>query len=361
VKALIEQSIFAERLQIVQKAVSNRTTLPILSGIYVEAISDNLTLYATDLEIAIKTSAKAQIKKEGQIVLPAKLITEIVKNLPEAKVELVSNENENTLQIKSQQSTFNLNTLAPDDYPHFPDTEDTASFKILKKDFDKAVRQVINSASKDESRPILTGALINIEKEKIKIVATDSYRLALKEISSKNSSATQAIIPHRALDEASKIECKDIKITLSPNQAVFYLNDTTIVSRLINGQYPNYSQLFPQKFETTIVSNKDELLSAVKRVSILSLNNTPLKINTSSGKLKISAETADYGSANEEIMATTKGKDIEIAFNAKYLIDGLLGIDGENAVLELVDPLQPGILKSDEKGFNYLLMPIRLS
>jgi len=364
VRTNLSQGDLNSALQIVQKAVSSRSILPILSGIFFDAEEGSIKLCSTDLELSIMCEIPVGIEQNGSTVIPARLIGDIVKNLPDERLSLESDEKGSGVKLTCGSSVFNLKSFPAEDFPRFPELLKEKSILINGKDFSEVVKQVVKAVSKDETRPVLNGVLMTVEKGKLKMVATDSYRLSIREISIEGapSEDIKVIIPARCLDEVSKI-CgdKNLEIGLAKNQVYFKTEGVVIVSRLIEGQFPNYQQLLPGDCELRVKFNRDSLISSLRRVSLLAQNNSLVKIKINENSAQVSAMTQDLGSAVEEIEAEVAGEGIEIAFNAQFLIDGLNSVDEEEVFLELNSPLKPGLLRPlISQDFIYLAMPVRI-
>jgi DNA polymerase III subunit beta len=348
-KISIARSELLEALSTVSKGMSARSTLPILSGVLISAGEGEISLQATDLEISIRHTAPALIEQEGQIVVPGKLLMDIVRSLPEAAVT-IETEGE-TAHIRCQHSSFTVKTLKPSDFPKFPEVEVNKSLSLTSSTLVSMVRQVSKAVSRDETRAILTGILLIIEGPSI-----------IEETAGED---IEVVIPGKALEEVTRLgsEAEKVVLGISDNQIVFEFGNTVFVTRRIEGTFPNYKQLIPKESETTAVVSGEELTAAVKRVSLMALHNTPLKlsVNVEDQTLSLSAATQDVGDASEDLMVKTEGKDVEIAFNHAFLMDGLNSVGTDSVRLEVQSALKPGLLKSvEEEGFLYLLMPVRL-
>ncbi|MDZ4168401.1 MAG: DNA polymerase III subunit beta [Coriobacteriia bacterium] len=366
-KLSIARSELVEALSIVSKGMSSRSTLPILSGIYFSADDGLLTLQSTDLEVSVKHSIPALTDDGGQVVIPGRLLTDIVRSLPEAAVTLET-EGDHVL-VRCQQSAFTVKTLNSSDFPKFPEVAVSESFKLPSSVLSSMVRKVAKAVSRDETRAVLTGVLMVIDGPMIKMVATDSYRLAMDEVILEESAGAQieVVVPGRALDEATKIAAgsSDVIVGVSDNQVVFESGETTFVARRIEGTFPNYKQLVPERSDddTVITIATDELAAAVKRVSLLALHNAPLRVSVSveDQTLSLSATTQDVGDASEDLMVKVEGKDVEIAFNHSFMTDGLASVSTDTVSLLIQSAMKPGLLRSSEgEDFRYLLMPVRL-
>lgn len=364
-KLSIARSELLDALNTVSKGMSARSTLPILSGIYLDATEGQLSLQATDLEVSVRHSAPALIEDEGQIVVPGKLLSDIVRSLPEAAVTLELDKD--IMSVRCQQSAFTVKTLNPADFPKFPTLSIERSISLPAGTLASMVKKVSKAVSRDETRAILTGVLFLIDGPSLRLVATDSYRLAVVErlLDEPIGEDIEAVIPGRAIDEATKLAAAGevVRIGVSENQIVFEFGETTFVTRRVEGNFPNYKQLIPKEAETTAQLDKEEFLAAVRRVSLMALHNTPLKlsVNHEDQTLALSATTQDVGDASEDLMVKAEGKDVEIAFNHAFLIDGLSSVPTETVLLEVQSALKPGLLRSrGEEDFLYLLMPVRL-
>lgn len=364
-KLSIARSELLDALSVVSKGMSARSTLPILSGILLNASDGSLTLQATDLEVSVRHSAPALIEGDGQTVVPGKLLTDIVRSLPEAAVTLELDGD--TMAVRCQHSSFTVRTLSPADFPKFPEIEVSSSVDLPADLLSAMARKVSKAVSRDETRAILTGILFVIDGHTLRMVATDSYRLAVTEtlLESTDSVEMELVVPGRALEEASRLAASANKVTLgtSENQVVFSFGETTFVTRRIEGTFPNYKQLIPKDATTTVTVSTEELQAAVKRVSLLAMHNTPLKISVlaEDQTLSLSATTQDVGDASEDLMVKVDGGDVEIAFNHAFLTDGLASVPTDTVDLEIQSSLKPGLLKVDgDDKFLYLLMPVRL-
>jgi len=352
-------------VQVVQKAVSTRSTLPILTGILFNVENNRLILNSTDLEMSIKCECDVKAQIPGSAVVPARLIGDVLRNLPNAVIKFNSDTSNNVLKLECDKAKFNIKILPPEDFPKLPELSSEKFYTVDAQAFISAVKQIIKAVSRDETRPILTGILFNITKDRLKMVATDSYRLAIKEIEIKSTDENiKIVLPARALDEIIKIvpqDEKELVITVAENQIAFSFGETTLISRLIEGEFPKYQQLLPESYQLQLQLDRETLTGAVKRASLVALNNSPIKINTAGNKIKISAQTADVGEAAEELDVKEELEQMTIAFNAQYLLDGLGSVNEEELVLEIIGPLNPTLIRAPgEEDFLYLIMPVRV-
>ena len=364
-KFSINQKELQNAISVVYKGVSTRSTLPILSGIYIEAQKDSLMLQATDLVLSIKYSTDALIESEGKIVVPGRLFSEIVKNLPDAAVSLELVEQD--LIIMCDASSFSIKTLDPQDFPAFPAVETDQEVSLPFNIFSDMVRKVARVVSKDESRAVLTGVLINIKEKNLQMVATDSYRLAIaeKELEENHTQEFEAVISGKFLQDIISLPQTDNQITLalSENQIIVSYKDTIFINRRLEGNFPNYKQLLPDAYTTRVELETARLNEAVKRVSTLDIKTAPIKIdvNIDSQTVQLSSVAQDIGSAQETLSGEVTGENVVIAFNHGYIIEGLASIESNNVFLEIKDTNKPGIFRAGgEENFFYLIMPVRI-
>ncbi len=363
-KISVARGELLEALSIAGKWLSSRTTLPILSGILLSASGEDLTLQSTDLEVSIRDVVKANVETEGQTVVPGRLITDIVRSLPEAAVTIDAGARDPAV-ISCGQSKFQVRTLSPDDFPKFPEVQTEKKVTIPTETLVSVVRQVSKAVSRDATRPILTGVLTSIEGDTLRMVATDSYRLAVREVGlgGGETESLEVVVPGKAMEEVPKLagSAENVSIGVSENQVVFEFGQTVYVSRRIEGNFPNYRQLIPKERETVVTVDREELLEAVKRVSLMAQHNAPLRLKVTESTLTLSAQTADVGEATEDLMVQTEGKDVEIAFNHAFLLDGIGAPTSEQVTIEILSPLKPGVLHPvGGEDLTYLLMPVRL-
>jgi DNA polymerase III subunit beta len=351
-------------LSVVGKGMSARSTLPILSGILISCEAGEIQLQATDLEVSVRRICAALVEDAGQAVLPGRLLTDIVRNLPEAAVTIETEAD--TAHIRCQQSSFTVRTLNASDFPKFPQVIVEQTVSLPAGVMISAVKRVSKSVSRDETRATLTGVLVVVEGPSLKMVSTDSYRLAISEVilEGETRDGLSVVIPGKALDEVTRLasESQVITIGLAENQIVFEFGQTTFVTRRIEGNFPNYKQIIPKDSATTIEVPSDELIASVKRVSLMALHNSPIRlaVNVEDQTLSLSATTQDVGDASEDLPVKVEGVDVGIAFNHSFLMDGLSSAGTETVTLKIKDHEKPGLIESgSEEGFLYVLMPVR--
>jgi DNA polymerase III subunit beta len=357
----------AETLQVVGRGVSTRTTVQILAGIMLRASAGRLYLSATDMEISIRDSLEAQVEEEGAVVVPGRLLVDIVRLLPAGEVTLEHRADEGVVRLTCGSASYSLNTYGAEDFPRLPEIEPESAFSVEREAFLDTVGRVGRSASRDESRPVLTGILVRFEGEKLVMAATDSYRLSVKEttLSSGPVRELEAIVPARALQELARVgqtaQSETIDVGVQEDQVVFGVDGVWLTARRIDGQFPNYKQLLPEQFEAEVQLPREELLDVVRRTGLLAQRKSPLRLRFDEGELTVSAQTQDVGEARESLPVAYTGEALEIGFNAEFLRDGLESVTDETARLKLISPLRPGLLHGESDDFLYLIMPIRLA
>lgn len=355
------------KLSVVSRAVSTRAATQALSGILLSADSDGVSLCATDLEMGMKTQLEAEADGTGSILLPGRLFSELARSLGDPTVEIELREAERDVEIRSGKSSFHLRVLPSEDFPKFPDEEgDPLTIPAAK--LAETVDLVARAASRDDMRPVLTGVLVSASGTEMTMVATDSYRLAVKrtELESAIGGEIEANIPARALRELGRIVTADgvesVSVALLRNQAVFKAGAIVLNTRLIEGQFPNFRQLLPESYEHDVRLRQSELLEVTRRVSQLAQRNAPLRLSFSAGELKVAASTPDVGDAEETMPVAFEGEPLEIGFNPDFLREGIESIEADEVMLRLISPLRPGLLQPvDNEDFRYLVMPIRLN
>ena len=368
-KFTCDRSALVDKLGVLARGVSTRSALPVLSGILLQANEGRLDLFATDMELSIKANLTTPVERDGEIVVPARLFSDVVRNLPDE--EVVIEAAEAAVKVSAGRAAFSLNSWAAADFPQTSTFDMTGSFKVGREPFIATLNKAGRAASRDETRPILTGVLMTIMGDTLKMVATDSYRLAVKETKLDHSLETevQAIVPVKALGEVTRLASAlgpgDIEIAIGENQAVFRLSDPAgdvwIASRLIEGQFPNYKQLLPDTFDHEVTIDRGQLMATARRVSLLAQKNAPLRMGFAENRLTMKALTLDVGQAEESIDVEFSGEPFEIGFNPGYLIEGVDAIDDAVTLLRFTSPLHPGLISGPGDDFTYLIMPIRLS
>ena len=354
----------ASRLAIVARGVSTRTAVLVLGGIQLRAQDGRLHLAATDMEVSLRTELDCSVDGEGTVVVPGRLLLDISRSLPDSEVTIEHKPEEAVVVVTAGTANYRLHTYSSEDFPRLPDVELSSLHTVDRDALIDTVARVGRSASRDESRPVLTGILVRFEPGKIVMAATDSYRLAVKETPVEASLPDlEAIIPARALQELSRIAAgtDELRLGLQENHVVFGADGTWLTTRRIDGQFPNYRQLLPEQFDHELVLPRDELLEVVRRVSLMAQRNSPLRLRFAEGELTVSAVTQDVGEARESLPAPYTGEAMEIGFNAEFLRDGLESVEADSIKFKLISPLRPAVLEGDSDDYVYLIMPIRLA
>jgi DNA polymerase III subunit beta len=367
-KLTTKREDLVSKLSTVSRAVSTRATTQALSGILLSAGQGRVTLSATDLDMGLTTALDAEVATEGSVLLPGRLLADVVRLLPDPTVEIEAREAERDVEIRSGSSSFHLRVLPAEDFPKLPDPGDAAGLKIPAKALESSIELVARAASRDDMRPVLTGVFVTASGSEMTMVATDSYRLAVKrtDLEADLGGEIEANIPARALRELSRIlaaeGAEEATIWLLPNQAVFEAGSITLTTRLIEGQFPNFRQLLPESYEHDLRLQRTDFLDVVRRISQLAQRNAPLRLSLESGELTVAAETPDVGDATETMPVAFEGEALEIGFNPEFLKEGIESVEGDEVLLRLISPLRPGLLQPVEsEDFRYLVMPIRLN
>jgi DNA polymerase-3 subunit beta len=368
VKISLERDVLLAQLQTVSRVASTRSAIQALSGVQLAARQDGCELRATDMDVGLRVPLEAEVAREGTVVLPARLILDVVRSLPGSQVSLELRSAEQDVEIVAGNATFHIRTLRGDDFPPFPEPDADSTVELPADAFVSTALKVAGSASRDETRPVLTGILVSASERDLRMVATDSYRLSVKEttLESPLSSAFEVNVPARALQELARLvthaEDETLSVSVRQNQVLFTLGRVILSSRLIDGQFPNYRQLLPDTFEHELRIAGGELTEVVRRISLLAQKNAPLRLAFAPGELTVSAQTPDVGEASESLPVAFQGDALEIGFNPDFLRAGLEAIDEGDVLLKLISPLRPGLIEAgDESRFRYLIMPIRLN
>src|SRR5262245_61859813 len=343
-KAVCSRDELTRALGIVSRGVSTRTTVQILSGILLEADGGKLNLAATDMELSLRTSLEAQVETDGSVVVPGRLLLELARLLPDAEVTIEHRLEEAVVEVRCGSASYRLHTYNAEDFPRLPDTQGIELHEVDRETLLETVSRVSRSASRDESRPVLTGVLVHFEPGKLVRAATDSYRLSVKETELEGSvPELEAIVPARALGELARIAAdgETIQLGVHENQVVFGTGGAWLTTRRIDGQFPNYKQLVPEAFEHEVALPREELLDVVRRVSVMAQRNSPLRLRFADGELVVSAQTQDVGEARESLPVSFTAEALEIGFNADFLRDGLESVDSDTVKLRLISPLRP--------------------
>jgi DNA polymerase-3 subunit beta len=363
VKITVSKDDLVQALAVVARAVSTRTSVQILSGILLEASGAELRVAATDMELSLRATIGAQIDGDGSIVLPGKTLVDIARLLPAEDVSIEHKPTESVVHLTAGSASYTLHTYNPEDFPRLPDVTSVQTFAVEREPLLETIQRVARAASRDESRPVLTGILVQFAGSKLTMAATDSYRLAVKETELDGSAPElEAIVPGRALQELARIASAGdtVDVGVHENQVVFGTEGTWLTTRRIDGQFPNYRQLLPEQFEHELTLPRGELLEVVRRAAVMIQRATPLQLRFAEGEVTVIARTHEVGESKESMPAPFSGDALEIGFNADFLRDGLESVDGDDIRLKLISPLRPAVLQGDGDEFTYLVMPIRL-
>ena len=350
------------------RVASTRSAIQALSGVQLAAQSGACELRATDMDVALRVPLQAEVQREGVVVLPARLILDVIRALPAPEVSLELRAAEQDVEIVDDSDVLNIRTLRAEDFPPFPEPDPETSVSLPAQAFVSTALKVAGSASRDETRPVLTGILVSASDRELRMVATDSYRLSVKEtvLEAPLERSFEVNVPARALQELARVAVhagdEQLEVSHRQNQVLFSIGSVVLSSRLIDGQFPNYRQLLPEGFEHELRIAGPELTDVVRRMSLLAQKNAPLRLSFSAGELTVSAQTPDVGEARESLPVPFQGEPLEIGFNPEYLRAGLEAIEQGDVLLKLISPLRPGLIEAaDESRFQYLIMPIRLN
>jgi DNA polymerase-3 subunit beta len=354
----------AQKVALVARAVSTRTSVQVLLGVLLRAEAGRLHLAATDMEVSLRTSLDAEVEDEGTAVVPGRLLVDLARLLPEGEVSIEHRSDEGAVRIECGTASYRLHSYGVEDFPRLPEVDALQLFTIERDALLDTVARVSRSASRDESRPVLTGVLVRFESGKLVMAATDSYRLSVKETPFEGDTLElEAIIPARALGELGRIAqtVDTIQLGVQENQVVFVVDGATLTTRRIDGQFPNYKQLLPETFEHELVLTRADLLDVVRRTSVMAQRNAPLRLRFAEGELTVSAQTQDVGESRESLPAPFEGDTFEIGFNPEFLRDGIESMSADEVTLKLISPLRPAVIVGKADDPTYLIMPIRLA
>jgi DNA polymerase-3 subunit beta len=334
----------------------------VLSGVLVRAQEGTLELAATDMELSLRTTIDARVEGDGALVVPGRLLVDVARLLPADEVELAYRPADGAVSVRSGSYSSRLNVYAAEDFPRLP-AVDVQLQEIETASLLETIDRVARAASRDESRPVLTGILVRFEGSTLVMAATDSYRLSVKETAlAQPGPDLEAIIPARALGELARIAAGSdtVRLGMNENHVIFGVGDVWLTTRRIDGQFPNYKQLLPETFEVELELPRGELLDVVRRAAVMAQRNTPLRLRFTEGELTVAAQSQDVGETTESLPAGYTGEPLEIGFNADFLREGLESVSEDTVHLRLINPLRPGLVTEGDT-FWYLIMPIRLA
>jgi DNA polymerase III subunit beta len=368
-KLRAERNEFVDTIAWATRTVGSRPTLPSLAGVHIDASENRLVARATDLELSAEISVEVQVDEPGTVLLPGRLLGQIAARLPEMPVEVEGSPDR--VVISCGRARFSVRGMPVEDFPRIPEPDAEAASGVVEADrFVRLVSQVSRAASTDEARPILTGVKLEGDKEGLVAVATDSYRLARRRVAWEDGTDVEALVPARALTEAAKAAADaggQVEIVFERGQVSFLLGDRRLQTTLVEGTYPDYRQLLPEASGSRVVADREELVEALQRVSVVALGqaNTPVVLKFSDETLELNVDTQELGEASEAIPVELDGEGLQIAFNPVFLLSGFEGMETSQVLIELHDGLKPAVIRphgedADQDGI-YLLMPVRTS
>ena len=365
-KLICSKSNLLHGVNIVSKAVPTRTTMAILECILIDASANEIKFTANDMELGIETKIEGEIAERGVIALDAKIFSEIVRKLPDSDVVIETDASFKTT-ITCEKAKFNIVGKSGDDFSYIPYIERNEAITLSQFTLKEVIRQTIFSIADNDNNKLMTGELFEIEENHLKVVSLDGHRISIRNIELKNNyEHKKVVVPGKTLQEVSKIlpgsAEEDVNMFLTDNHIVFEFDDTTVVSRLIEGEYFKIEQMLSSDYETKVKINKRELLDCIDRATLLVKegDKKPIIMNVTDGNMELKINSF-IGSMNEDIDIVKDGKDILIGFNPKFFIDALRVIDGEEVSLYMVNPKAPCFIKDDEGKFIYLILPVNFN
>ena len=354
-------------IQTAQRAIISKPSTPIFSCIHIFTEENNLTVQAMDLNMAISCTIEALISEPGEIVVSAKHLAELIRKLPSESLTIAKNNEQKTIKVTSGQSEFNLLLMNEDDYPKFPSFDGNKTITIADEKIKELIKKTIFSCSADEARPLFTGVLVEVKDDKITFVGTNTHRLAIKASEQATTEPMSMIIPAKVLNEITRNLTgelpQEVTISLLNNQIMVLIDNIVIVSRLIEGKFPDYNKVIPAKFAVKTKVNPKELAGAVERVALFSTEGdySIVKMSVDAEQMTITSSSPDVGTGREIIACATEGDKLNVAFNAKYILDILKNIDAEQVELAMNTSLSPVCVTSEEeKDYIYIVTPVRV-
>ena len=354
-----ERDELADVLSRAARAIGTRSPLPILQGLLVDVVGNSMRVTGTDLDVTIRTELEVEMMEEGSTVIPARLTSEAVRKLPPGAVVLQAADGETELTGGGPQ--FKFREFPVDDYPKIAEPELEGAVEVDGDAFAAALAQVSVAASTDDARPILTGIFFESEGGALRMVATDSYRLAVCDVPSVKAELS-GLVPVRALRELARtVGAPKLRVAIGSREATFASSRGTLTARLIEGTFPNYRQLIPESYPNRVTMDRDAIIEAVDRASLVAEDHIPLRLALQDDGVELTVTRQDVGGEAEHISASYVGEEMTLAFNSRYLNDGLSVVEGDDVILDVMDPLKPGVVRgSGSEDFLYLLMPVRL-
>lgn len=358
-KLVCPREELSKALQAVLRSTGARAGIPALAGVLMELDDEKLSLTTTDLELTTQVSIPVS-GEAGQVLLPARLLAEIVRNLRGEDVELVRENG--TMRVAGGRARFGLRFLPAEDFPRIEPSGERRTLVMEGPSFGKALNQVVIAASRDETRPVLTGVLFEGEGDELRLVATDSYRLALRKLRVEGADGIKTIVPARAIQEVARMASGEVRVVTGGPQVAFETGNVVLQSRLIEGEFPAYKQLLPESQPNTLEVERGTFSECLRRIAVLAQDATPVFLELGEEGIRLTCQSQGLGEATEEIDGSYQGEPMRVAFNPAYLENGVEAVETETVRLEFSDPQRPVLVRGkDEGGFVYLLMPIRVS
>jgi DNA polymerase-3 subunit beta len=362
-KFICEKNKLQEAISVTQKAVTGKSAMPILQGLLIDASEGKLTITGSDIDLSIETKIDANIIENGKVVVDARLFGDIVRKLPNSSIE-ISSATDNSIEIICEKTKFNLIHMSADDFPVLPSIDENNIFSIEQKLLKNMIRGTIFAIAQEESRPILTGVLVEIKDGRINLVALDGYRLALKSEAIDSDGSIKAVIPGKTLNEVVKILEDEgvVNITFTSNHILINLGDTKIISRLLEGEFIKYTSIIPEEYSLKITVERNKILNCIERASLVAKEgNTNLIKFDINDEFMVLTSNSQLGNVREELNIILQGEPLQIAFNAKYMIDLLKIMDEEEIYMEFSSSVSPCVVKNkQDDNCTYLVLPVRL-
>lgn len=354
-------------IQTVQRAIVSRPSTPIFSGIHLLTKNGKLEVQGMDLNMAISCTIDAEIEEEGNIVISAKQFSELIRKLPEEKITISKNKENQTIKVESGKSEFQLLLMNAEDYPKFPVFNAEKTISIADEKVKELIKKTIFACSNDEARPLFTGILVEIKDDKVTFVGTNTHRLAIKSLPQESTEPMSMIIPSKVLNEISRNLTgempQEVKISLLYNQIMVMIDNVVIVSRLIEGKFPDYRRVIPPQFAIKATVNIEKLAGAVERVALFSNEGdySIIKVNIEDNEMTITSSSPDLGTGREIINCVSEGEKLNVAFNSQYILDILKNLQGEEAIFQMNTSLSPVCITSaEEADYIYIVTPVRV-
>lgn len=363
-KFAVTKEALLDGLQRIQNVVSTRSTLPVLTNALLETTETGLRLTTTDLEVAIRCEIPAQVERQGATTLPARRLAAIVRELPASEITIESDA-KNVSTIRCGSSYFKMFGLAKEEFPAFPSFKDAKTYTIKQSELRDGLRKTSYAISVDETRYVLNGILFSFKENKLTLVATDGRRLALfdSDLEFPRSHERDFIVPTKAVTELQRLlgDDAEIQVSVAENLVSFEISGSQLVSKLVEGNYPNYRQVIPGEAKERVTLEREAFLTSVKRVALLSSDKTSsVRLNFTKNNLDITANTPEVGEARESLAVAYRGRDLSIAFNPEFVLDPLRNLSNDEVFIELIDEMSPGVIKINTP-FLYVIMPMRVS